>query len=150
MAPSCVPQKSAYIFVNALSTFYFSLDCELGEGDGSPLQYSCLESPMGGGAWWAAVYGVAQSRTQLKRLSSSSSSSRLWAPGKQGQLCLIHLYVLLQSCSIVGPQWILLMLVNIFKSIWWYLWGPRQKRVLQRETSVKLSLSWVLSMDPLL
>jgi len=46
-----------------------------GEGNGSPLQYSCLENPVDRGAWWAAVYGVAQSRTRLKRLSSSSSSS---------------------------------------------------------------------------
>ena len=49
----------------------------IGEGNGSPLQYSCLENPMDGGAWWAAVYGVAQSRTRLKRLSSSSSSSSI-------------------------------------------------------------------------
>ena len=42
---------------------------------GTPLQYSCLENPLDGGAWWAAVHGVAQSRTRLKRLSSSSSSS---------------------------------------------------------------------------
>ena len=46
---------------------------EFGEGNGTPLQYSCLEKPMDGGAWWAAVYGVAQSQTRLKRLSSSSS-----------------------------------------------------------------------------
>ena len=46
-----------------------------GEGNGNPLQCSCLENPRDGGAWGAAVYGVAQSRTQLKRLSSSSSSS---------------------------------------------------------------------------
>ena len=46
-----------------------------GEGNGNPLQCSCLENPRNGGAWWAAVYGVAQSRTWLKRLSSSSSSS---------------------------------------------------------------------------
>ena len=45
------------------------------EGNGNPLQCSCLENPRDGGAWWAAVYGVAQSRTRLKRLSSSSSSS---------------------------------------------------------------------------
>ena len=45
-----------------------------GEGNGTPLQYSCLENPRDRGAWWAAVYGVAQSRTQLKQLSSSSSS----------------------------------------------------------------------------
>ena len=42
-----------------------------GEGDGTPLQYSCLENPRDEGAWWAAVYGVAQSRTRLKQLSSS-------------------------------------------------------------------------------
>ena len=43
----------------------------IGEGNGNPLQYSCMENPRYGGAWWAAVYGVGQSRTQLKRLSSS-------------------------------------------------------------------------------
>ena len=47
----------------------------IGEGNGNPLQCSCLENPRDGGAWWAAVYEVAQSRTRLKRLSSSSSSS---------------------------------------------------------------------------
>ena len=49
-----------------------SLSC-IGEGNGNPLQCSCLENPRDGGAWWAAVYGVAQSQTQLKWLSSSSS-----------------------------------------------------------------------------
>ena len=47
-----------------------SLSCT-GEGNGNPLQCSCLENPRDGGAWWAAVYGVAQSQTRLKRLSSS-------------------------------------------------------------------------------
>ena len=45
--------------------FPFSLS-RIGEGNGNPLQCSCLENPRDGGAWWAAVYGVAQSRTQLK------------------------------------------------------------------------------------
>ena len=54
--------------------FHFSLLC-IGEGNGNPLQYPCLENPRGGGAWWAAVQGVAQSQTRLKRLSSSSSNS---------------------------------------------------------------------------
>ena len=45
--------------------FYFSLSCN-GEGNGNPLQCSCLENPRDGGAWWAAVYGVAQSWTRLK------------------------------------------------------------------------------------
>ena len=48
----------------------------IGEGNGKPLQCSCLENPRDGGAWWAAIYGVAQSWIQLKRLSSSSS--RMW------------------------------------------------------------------------
>ena len=56
--------------------FHFSLSC-IGEGNGNSLQRSCLENPRAGGAWWAAVYGVAQSRTRLKRLSSSSSSNYL-------------------------------------------------------------------------
>ena len=51
--------------------FHFSLS-SIGEGNGNPLQCSCLENPRDGGAWWAAVHGVAQSRTRLKRLSSSS------------------------------------------------------------------------------
>ena len=54
--------------------FHFSLSC-IGGGNGNPLQCSCLENPRDGGAWWAAVYGVTQSRAQLKWLSSSSSSS---------------------------------------------------------------------------
>ena len=45
---------------------------EFGEGNGNPLQCSCLENPRDEGVWWAAVYGVAQSRTRLKQLSSSS------------------------------------------------------------------------------
>ena len=50
-----------------------------GKGNGNPLQCSCLENPRDGGAWWTAVYGVAQSWTRLKRLSSSSSISDFWA-----------------------------------------------------------------------
>ena len=53
--------------------FHFSLSC-IGEGNDGPLQCSCLENPRDGEAWWAAVYGVAQSRTRLKWLSSSSSN----------------------------------------------------------------------------
>ena len=53
--------------------FHFSLSC-IGEANGNPLQCSCLETPRDQGAWWAAIYGVAQSRTRLKQLSSSISS----------------------------------------------------------------------------
>ena len=57
--------------------YHFSLSC-IGEGNGNPLQCSCLENPRDGEAWLAAVYGVAQSRTRLKRLSSSSSGDGEW------------------------------------------------------------------------
>ena len=62
--------------------FHFSLSC-IGEGNGNPLPCSCLENPRDGGAWWAAVSDVTQSRTRLTRLSSSSSSIVLFA-----QTCL--------------------------------------------------------------
>ena len=63
--------------------FHFSLLC-FGGGNGNPLQCSCLENPRDGEAWWAAVYGVAQSRTGLKQLSSSSSNTNtnIWGKDK--------------------------------------------------------------------
>ena len=77
--------------------FHFSLSC-IGEGNGNPLQCSCLENPRDGEAWWAAVYGVAQSWTRLKRLSSSSSAFKY-------QMCFLEYYnelvqlFLLHKCS---------------------------------------------------
>ena len=64
--------------VGMTERLHFSLSC-IGEGNGNPLQCSCLENPRDGGAWWAAVYGVAQSWTRLKRLSSSSSNALIQA-----------------------------------------------------------------------
>jgi len=60
--------------------FHFSLSC-IGEGNGNPLQYSYLENPRNGGAWWAAVYGVAQSWTRLKWLSSRERGGTNWDIG---------------------------------------------------------------------
>ena len=60
--------------------FHFSLSC-IGEGNGNRLQCSCLENPRDGGAWWAAIYGVTLSQTQLKQLSSSSSRDIFGLPG---------------------------------------------------------------------
>ena len=68
----CSPWRCKESDMTELLHFHFSLSC-LGEGNGNPLQYSCLENPRDRGAWWAAVYGVAQSWTRLKQLSSSSS-----------------------------------------------------------------------------
>ena len=50
--------------------FHFSLSC-IGEGNGNPVQCSCLENPRDGGAWWAAIYGVAQSQTRLSDLAAA-------------------------------------------------------------------------------
>jgi len=67
--------------------FHFSLSC-IGEGNGNPLQYSCLENLRFWGAWWAAVYGVTQDRTQLKQLGGSSSmSTELVMPSSHLILC---------------------------------------------------------------
>ena len=81
--------------------FHFSLSC-IGEGNGNQLQCSCLENPRDGGAWWAAIYGVPQSRTRLKRLSSSSSSLQF-----QGLFVPISLRPVLRiaAAHVVGKVW---------------------------------------------
>ena len=70
----CSPQGHEELDMTERLPFHFSLLC-IGEGNGNPLQCSCLENPRDGEAWWAAVYEVSQSQTLLKRLSSSSSSA---------------------------------------------------------------------------
>ena len=107
--------------------FHFSLSY-IGEGNGNPLQCSCLENPRDGGAWRAAVYGVAQSRTRLKRLSSSSSSKTIlkcWILNLTkctyplvniilSLLCRLHVYAWRSFCQppILCFMW--LVVVNIF------------------------------------
>ena len=108
--------------------FRFSLSC-IGEGNGNPLQCSCLENPRDGGAWWAAVYGVAQSWTRLKWLSSNSdyitSSWRLavgysfcpllmpFSEAFSISFILTLLHKSSDQASSLAPYWILLF------------WGPR-------------------------
>ena len=66
-----------YSTVTTLKRLYYTLE---GEGNGSPLQCSCLENPRDGGGWWAAVYGVSQSWTRLMRLSSMAHNNpMIWA-----------------------------------------------------------------------
>ena len=72
----CIPWGRYESDMTERLPFHFSLSC-IGERNGNPLQCSCLENPRDGGALWAAVSGVAQSRTWLKRLSSSGSSSSI-------------------------------------------------------------------------
>ena len=73
----CSPRGRKELDTTERLHFHFSLSC-IGEGNGNPLQCFCLENPRDGRAWWAAIYGIAQSRTWLKRFSSSSSSPSLF------------------------------------------------------------------------
>ena len=84
--------------------FHFSLSC-IGEGNGNPLQYSCLENPRDRGTWWAAIYGVTQSRTRLKRLSSSSSS-RIYAQQWDCWIVLQFYFQFLKESLYCSPQWL--------------------------------------------
>ena len=90
--------------------FHFSFSC-IGEGNGNPLQYSCLENPGDEGAWWAAVYGVAQSQTWLKQLSSCISFIDMelsiyfisfWI--SFGDLCFKRICPFHWSCQIHDPK----------------------------------------------
>ena len=97
--------------------FHFSLSC-IGEGNGNPLQCSRLENPRDGGAWWAAIYGVAQSRTRLKWLSSSSSSKHLLKMNRyytsksfflkylHQEYCLLSAQLCCFISSHVSQQWV--------------------------------------------
>ena len=104
--------------------FQFSLSC-IEEGNGNLLQCSCLESPRDGGAWWAAVYGIAQSRTQLKRLSSSSSSIWLkyWGPPMLSAYIFIIVYFLL-GLILWSLYSVLLCLFPwpLFQSLFYMIW----------------------------
>ena len=84
--------------------FDFSLSCT-GERNGNPLQYSCLENPRDGGAWWAAIYGVAQSRTQLKRLSSSSKHIFNKFVKKKNNKFVNHIHGVQYSFEFVPSCW---------------------------------------------
>ena len=80
---STVPFEASWLFV-LFSLFHLisaTLQHESGEGNGTPLQYSCLENPMDGGAWWAAVHGVAKSRTRLSDFTFTFMHwRRKWQP----------------------------------------------------------------------
>ena len=79
---------------------HFSFSC-IGEGNGNPLQCPCLENPRDGGAWWAAIYGVAQSQTWLKQLSSSSKQIS-WQQNIFNKLAKLDLFTQLE----LHPYWL--------------------------------------------
>ena len=101
------------------------MHCSTREGNGTPLQYSCLGRgtrlplPRDGGAWWAAVYGVTQSRTQLKQLSSSSSSSTPGLPvyDQLPKFTQTHVHWVGDAIQPSHPLSSLLLLPSIFPSI---------------------------------
>ena len=103
----------------------------IGEGNGNPLQFSCLENPRDGGAWWAAVYGVAQSRTWLKWLSSSSSSSMGLILGSpfcsiDGCLCLWQYHTVLITVTLkyrLKSGSMVLLVLFFFLKIVLAIWG---------------------------
>ena len=89
--------------------YHFSLLC-IGEGNGNPLQHSCLENPREGGAWWAAIYGVAQSQTRLKWPSSSSSI----LTKHFDQSIILRTVRELKYIKINMPFWQILLLITFF------------------------------------
>ena len=99
--------------------FHFSLSC-IGEGNGNPLQCSCLENPRDGGAWWTAIYGVAQSRTQLKWLSSSNTYIYIYIYFFFRIISIIDYYMILSivPCAI---QWVLSIYIFILLEV--YIWS---------------------------
>ena len=121
--------------------FHFSLSC-IGEGNGNPLQCSCLENPRDGGAWWAAVFGVTQSQTRLKWLSSSSGQVRQGVRfkdkgGSEAPL-IVRVPVLpstrgqvlsTSSSNLSSPHCHFLVFLSI--PIHWYEWSntPRQSQI---------------------
>ena len=95
--------------------FHFLLSC-IGEGNGNPLQCSCLENPRDGGAWWAAVYGVVQSRTRLKWLSS------MWIY----HILFTHLYVVRCLCCFhLLATWIMLLWTFVYKLLCGHIFMSR-------------------------
>ena len=100
--------------------FHYSLSC-IGEGNGNPLHCSCLENPRDGGAWWAAVYGVAQSRTRLSDLAAAAA-----AAASMSVLMLIS--HCLNYCSFVTSFKIgkceSFNLVLLFSRLYWLFLGP--------------------------
>ena len=116
--------------------FHFSLSC-IGEGNGTPLQCSCLENPRDGRAWWAAVYGVVQSRTRLKQLSSGSS--RLVITFLPRSKLLLISWLQSPSAMILAPPKIKSDTVSpVSPSIYYKVMGP----------DAMILLFWMLSFKP--
>ena len=114
--------------------FHFSLS-RIGEGNGNPLQCSCLENPRDGGTWWAAVSGVAQCRTRLRRLSSSRFITAFLPRSK----CLLISWLQSSSAVILEPKEIKSVTVSIISpTICHEILGP----------DAMILVFWMLSFKP--
>ena len=109
----CSPWGCEELDTTELLHFHFLLSCT-GEGNGNPLQCSCLENPRDGGVWWATIYGVAQGWTQQKRLSSSSSSRA--EPGTEG--VYIQMLMVIMLCYYAMPMLTHFSCVWLFATPW--------------------------------
>ena len=101
----------------------------IGEGNGNPLQCSCLENPRDGGAWWAAAYGVAQSQTRLKWLSSNSSNNDpICKTAKETQMWRIDFWTLWEKARVGWFERIAL------KHVYYHMWNrsPVQVRCMRQ------------------
>ena len=107
--------------------FHFSLSC-IGEGNGNLLQCSCLENPRDGGAWWAAIYAVAQSWTRLKWLSSSSSSNVCYCIPANPRYCCFGKQKQKGSSCVEGRFTFLLLPVEW--TIVFFIWSSLGKSIL--------------------
>ena len=119
--------------------FPFSLSC-IGEGNGNPLQCSCLENPRDGGAWWAAIYGVAQSQTRLKWLSSSSSRTHFWTSVTEPIHEDSKVSCIIELLWELNKQFGLAILSDIHWNLWFL--ALRDDSFIQQSAFLKSFFSW--------
>ena len=131
--------------------FHFSLSC-IGEGNGNPLQCSCLENPKDREAWWAAIYGVAQGRTWLMRLSSSSSRNtyRLYLGWQHRNTLLSQFACVALALTVILPvdssiPWLFFLFVCLFVCFWPLVLSGLRFGLLERVSLPLFLLFWNLS-----
>ena len=146
----CSPWDHKKLEMTEWLHFHFSFSC-IGEGNVNPLQCSCLENPRDRGAWWAAVYGIAQSRTRLKRLNSSSSSRLLCPRDSPGKNTGVGCHFLLQGIFLThGSNLCLLHWQADFftteppgKPIWWLVFASHHSKHSFRWREYKIRISFL-------
>ena len=131
--------------------FHFSLSC-IGEGNGNPFQCSCLDNPRDGGAWWAAIYGVAQSRTRLKCCTESDTTKVTKQQQQKQTKGLLVISLPGQPAFVFGPLHSIIEAQDFYWKHWFYLLNQEScfsscRRVmwLQNRLSVQGTQCWGLN-----